>query len=266
MSKALTAHADALREAESRRAPLAPLSAADATLDIAAAYRIQRLNVEARVGEGAVVRGHKVGLTSRPMQELLGVTEPDFGTLLDTMFIEEGDPVPLDELIQPKVEAEIAWVLDRDLGGPGVTTAMAARAVAGALPALEVIDSRVADWEIHLVDTVADNASSGRVVLGGRITPLDGLDSRLLGMVVSRGGKVVATAAGAAVLGNPLRCVAWLANALGAMGVSLAAGDVVLSGALHAAFEVGEGDVVRADIGRLGSVSARFANRDGAES
>jgi 2-keto-4-pentenoate hydratase len=204
------------------------------------------------------LRGRKVGLTSRPMQQLLGVGEPDFGALLDDMFVEEGDPVTLDQLIQPKVEAEIAFVLREPLAGPGATTAGALHAIEGAMPAIEVIDSRVEGWQIDLVDTIADNASCGRVVLGGRLTPMAGFDLRLIGMVLSRNGEVAATGAGAAVLGNPARCVVWLANKLATFGTRLEAGDVVLAGALHPALPVTAGDVVVAEFDRLGSVTATF--------
>lgn len=256
-------HADALRTAERERRPIAPITASDASLTVADAYAIQTLNVDRRLADGAVVRGRKVGLTSRAMQEMLGVSEPDFGALLDDMFVEEGDDVRLEELLQPRVEAEIAFLLEHDLTGPGVTAATAARSVAGALPALEIIDSRIADWRIGLVDTVADNASSARAVVGARVVPLADLDLRLEGMVVSRNGLVADTGAGAAVLGNPLRCLAWLANRLGAFGTSLRAGDIVLAGALHRAFDVAGGDVVRAEFTHLGAVTARFTHANG---
>jgi 2-keto-4-pentenoate hydratase len=139
-----------------------------------------------------------------------------------------------------------------------VTSADALRAVAGALPAIEIIDSRLADWKIKLPDTIADNASSARVVCGGRLTPVDDLDLRLLGMVLTVNGAVAATGAGAAVLGNPIRCIAWLANKLGEFGVPLRAGDLVIAGALHAALPVAAGDSVHAEFAELGAVTTRF--------
>ncbi len=256
----LTDLAARLRTAEETREPIAPLTAEDASLTVADAYRIQQINVHHRKEEGGLVRGRKVGLTSVAMQRQLGVGEPDFGAIFDDMLIEEGDPVPVSELIQPRIEAEIAFVMESDLQGPGVGAADALRAVAGAMPALEIIDSRVADWKIKLPDTVADNASSARVVCGGRLTPIDGLDLRLLGMVVSVDGAVAATGAGAAVLGNPIRCVAWLANKLGEFGVPLRAGDVVLAGALHAALPVAAGVSVHAEFAELGGVTTRFGD------
>lgn len=254
----LAALAESLRVAEATRVPIGPLTASHPELTVADAYRIQQINVHLRKEQGGLVRGRKVGLTSAAMQQQLGVDEPDFGAIFADMLIEEGDAVPVGELIQPRIEGEIAFVMESDLQGPGVSSADALRAVAGALPALEVIDSRVADWKIKLPDTIADNASSARVVCGGRLTPIDDLDLRLVGMAFSHNGAVVATGAGAAVLGNPIRCVAWLANKLGEFGVPLRAGDLVLAGSLHAALPVAAGDTVHAEFAELGSVTARF--------
>ena len=251
--------ADRLWQAEVECLPVAPLTDEWAQLTAEDAYAIQGHNVERRVTAGAVVRGHKIGLTSRAMQRLLGVDEPDFGVLLDDMFIEEGDEVPFDALVQPRVEAEMAFILDRDLTGPGVTTVHALRAIAGVLPAIEVVDSRIADWRIALADTVADNASSGRVVLGGRLTPVTALDLRLAGVLFFRNGVAIESGAGAAALGNPARCVAWLANTLGRLGSGLRRDDVVLSGALHRMVPVRPGDVFRARFAHLGAVTARFS-------
>jgi 2-keto-4-pentenoate hydratase len=250
--------ADRLDGAERTRAPIEPLTDVEPGLSIEDAYAIQSINVERRVGEGRVVRGRKVGLTSKPMQQLLGVDEPDFGVLLDHMFVEDGDEVRLSSLLQPRVEAEIAFVLDRDLAGPGVTTTNALAAIRSVLPSIEIVDSRVKDWKIKLVDTVADNASSGRLVIGGTLTPLAGLDLRLVGVVVSRNGQMIDTGAGAAALGNPARCVAWLANKLASFGQGLKAGEIVLPGALHKMVPVAPGDTFRAEFAHLGVVTARF--------
>jgi 2-keto-4-pentenoate hydratase len=150
--------------------------------------------------------------------------------------------------------------METDLAGPGVTTAKALTAIAGALPAVEIVDSRVADWKIKLVDTVADNASSGLLVLGGRMRKVTDLDLRLIGVVVSRNGEMIDSGAGAAALGNPARCVAWLANKLGSFGAGLKAGDVILPGAVHRMVPVQPGDVFRAEFAHLGAVTARFSN------
>lgn len=257
-TRALAAHADALWEAERAGRPIAPLMNANRHLTISDAYAIQRHNVERRIAAGRVVVGHKIGLTSRAMQMMLGVDEPDFGAILDDMLVEEGDPIRFDSLLQPKAEGELAVVLDHDLVGPGVTIPVALRAIAGVLPAIEVIDSRIVDWRITLLDTVADNASSGRVVIGSRLTPLEGLDLRLVGAVLSLNGDVVETGAGAAALGSPIRCVSWLANKLGELGSGLRAGEIVMTGALHRAIDVAAGDVVTAEFGGIGSVTVRF--------
>lgn len=242
--------------------PVAPLTDRHPDLDVEDAYAIQTINIERRAAAGQRVVGRKVGLTSRPMQELLGVDEPDFGVLTDEMVVEDGDRVPMARLVQPRVEAELAFVMERDLAGPGVSTATALAAIGGALPAVEIVDSRVADWKIKLVDTVADNASSGMLVLGGRMRSVEDLDLRLLGVVVSRGGELLDTGAGAAALGNPARCVAWLANKLGSLGSGLRAGDVVLPGAVHKMVAVQPGDVFRAEFAHLGAVTVRFSKED----
>jgi 2-oxopent-4-enoate hydratase len=251
----LRAHAEALRRAELTRRPIAPLTGADPGLTAADAYAIQRLNAARRVEDGGVVRGRKIGLTSRPMQRLLGVNEPDFGVLFADMVLEDGDPVSLDQLIQPKAEAEIAFLLRERLAGPGVTSAGALQAVAGVLAAIEIIDSRIEGWKITLVDTIADNASSARVVVGGRVIAADALDLRLVGVVARRNGEVLETGAGAAALGNPLRCLAWLANKLAEGGEALQPGDLVLSGALHRAFDIAPNDVITVEVSGLGTVS-----------
>jgi 2-keto-4-pentenoate hydratase len=198
------------------------------------------------------------------MQRLLGVNEPDFGVLLDDMFVEDGDEILMEQLLQPRAEAEVAFVMGEDLTGPGVTTSNALAAIEGALPALEIVDSRVADWKIKLADTVADNASSGRVVIGGRLTPVTELDLRLVGVVVSRNGRLIDTGAGAAALGNPARCVAWLANKLATFGAGLRAGDVVIPGAVHRMVPVEPGDVFRAEFAHLGAVTVRFGHHGSA--
>ena len=251
--------ADRLRRAEVDRTPIDPITDDRQDLSVADAYAIQRHNIERRVAAGRVVRGRKVGLTSRAMQQLLGADEPDFGVLVDDMFVDDGDEVAPETMLQPRVEAEMAFVMARDLAGPGVTTADALTSIAGVLPAIEIVDSRIADWRIRLVDTIADNASSGRVVLGGRLTPVTALDLRLTGMLFYRNGVPSDSGAGAAALGNPARCVAWLANKLGALGSGLRRDDVVLPGALHRMVPVRPGDVFRAEFAHLGSVTTRFS-------
>ena len=251
--------ADRLWQAEVDGVPIDPVTDSWPNLSVDDAYAVQNHNVDRRVAAGAVVCGRKVGLTSRVAQEQLGVREPTFGALLDDMFVEEADEVALDALVAPRVEAEIAFVMAGDLAGPGVTTTRALAAIGGALPAIEVVDSRIADWRIRLPDTVADNASAARVVLGARITPVDSVDLRLVGVLFSRNGAPIDSGAGAAVLGNPARCVAWLANRLGALGSGLRGGDVVLPGALHRMVPVRPGDVFQAQFAHLGTVTVQFS-------
>jgi 2-oxopent-4-enoate hydratase len=253
--------ADELWEADRSAKPVTPLTERYPDLDLADAYAIQTINIDRRVAAGQRVIGRKVGLTSAPMQQMLGVDEPDFGVLTDEMFVEDGDLIALDRLVQPRVEAELAFVMETDLAGPGITTARALRAIAGALPSVEIVDSRVADWKIKLVDTVSDNASSGLLVVGGRMRKVEDLDLRLLGVAVYRHAELIDTGAGGAALGNPARCVAWLANKLGAFGAGLKAGDIVLPGAVHKMVPVMPGDVFRADFAHLGPVTVRFSTR-----
>ena len=250
--------ADELTRAAADRRPIEPLTDRHPDLVIDDAYAIQKRVIGARIDAGRRIVGRKIGLTSRPMQQMLGVDEPDYGVLLDDMFVEDGDLIDLGTLLQPRVEAELAFVMARDLIGPGVTTANALAAIGGVFPAIEVVDSRIADWRIRLVDTVADNASSGLLVMGGRLRNVTELDLRLVGVVVSRGGEMIDTGAGAAALGNPARCVAWLANKLAAFGDALNAGDVILPGAVHRMVPVRPGDMFRAEYAHLGAVTARF--------
>jgi 2-keto-4-pentenoate hydratase len=237
---------------------ITPITQTHPDLTVGDAYQIQLINTRHRLDEGRTIRGRKVGLTSRPMQQMMGVDEPDFGVLFDDMFVEDGDAIDMAELVQPRVEAEIAVVLSRDLCGPGVSTTAALSSVELAFPSLEIIDSRISDWKIGLVDTIADNASSARVVVAGHGVRIDEIDLRLVGMVLRVNGELVDTGAGAAVLGNPLRCVAWLANKLSEVGEQLKAGEVVLAGALHRAVPVKAGDSVVAEFDRLGTVHTRF--------
>jgi 2-keto-4-pentenoate hydratase len=248
----------ALLEAARDRRPIAPLTERWPAMDAEDAYRIQQHIVRARLDEGETIVGYKVGLTSRAMQELLGVDRPDYGPILSTMLVSDGDGVPAADLIQPRVEAEIAFVLAQGLEGPGLTAIDVLRATAGVTAAIEVIDSRIEGWRIKLADTIADLASSARVVLAGRLVPIDGIDLRLVGCTVKRNGEVVATGAGAAALGNPAHAVAWAANTLGALGVRLEPGHVIMPGALHAAVPAAAGDVFTATFDRLGPVTVRF--------
>ena len=192
--------ADRLWTAEAERRAVRPLTDDRPDLSVEDAYAIQHSNVQRRVEAGSVVRGRKVGLTSRAMQDLLGVSEPTFGVLLDDMFVDEDSEIGMDSLVAPRVEAEIAFTMGSDLSGPGVTTTQALSAIDGVMPALEIGDSRIADWRLKLPDTVADNGSAGRVVVGRRTTSVAGLDLRLLGMLFYRNDVPIDSGAGAAAL------------------------------------------------------------------
>lgn len=253
----LTSAAEALITAYATRCPIPPLVETIASLTVRQAYDIQLEQVERWAEGGRVVRGHKVGLTSAVMQRQLGVNQPDYGHLFADMFRLASTPIDIDEFICPRIEPEIAFVLKRDLSGPNVTVAEALRAVDYVLPALEIIDSRIVDWRITLCDTIADNASSAAVVLGTKPTKIDRLDLRLAGCVLDIGGEVVATGAGAAVLGAPLNALVWLANVLGDLGIWLEAGSVVLPGSLTESIPIAPG-CVSASFTDIGSVTALF--------
>jgi 2-keto-4-pentenoate hydratase len=254
----IRAFADELHAAERDRKQIAAFSSR-ATLTPEDAYAIQLANVARRQAAGEKVVGKKIGLTALAMQKMLGVDQPDFGHLFENMRIEDGAECKIGELIQPRVEAEIGIILGRSLRGPGLTDLDVLNATAALVPTLEIVDSRIENWKIKFVDTVADNGSSARFVVGTKRTPPVGIDTRTVGTVFEKNGELVGTGAGAAVLGaNPFRAVAWLANTLAGAGLELNAGDVIMPGALCAMVPVLPGDVASADFGPLGTVSVRF--------
>lgn len=240
------AAASALAAAARDRVPIAPLSETWPGFDVDDAYAVQTLFVAGRAEAGARTVGWKVGLTSLAMQRQLGVDQPDFGPLLDDMEISTGGEVPAASLIAPRIEGEIAFRLGSGLEGPGVDRDGAAEAVEVVLGALEVIDSRIADWRIALPDTIADHASCARFVLGESGVPLDRLDLPSVELVLTVDGDEAGRGTGSAILGDPLLALAWLANTLGAYGRELRAGDVILAGAVHAAVPLRAGTHVRA--------------------
>lgn len=256
--KRLKKIAELLLRAEIEKIPIPPLTETDPDINVEDAYQIQLRLIEFKKASGRVVVGKKIGLTSLAMQAMLGVKEPDYGHILSDMLVMEGEKIKLSDLISPRIEGEMAFILNEDLPGPGVTVAQVLRGSAGIVPALEIIDSRIRDWKIKLPDTVADNASSARVVLGGRIISPYNIDLRTVGMVMEKNGEIMATAAGAAVLGHPAQAVAWLANKLATYGISLRKGEIVLSGSLTAALPIAPGDFFCADFGPLGSVKIKF--------
>jgi 2-keto-4-pentenoate hydratase len=251
--------ARSLRDAARSGNFIAPLRETFAQMTAADAYAIQRANTEHRVHEqGRRIVGCKIGLTAKAVQAQLGVDQPDFGMLFDDMGFGDGEPVPMQALQQPKIEAEVAFVLGRDLDMENPGHADVIQAIDHLLPALEIVGSRIADWNIRFVDTVADNASSGVYVLGGTPKRLRDVDLGLCGMVMTRRGEPVSAGAGAACLGNPINAVVWLARTMAAVGQPLRAGHVVLSGALGPMVAVNAGDVFETRINGLGSVKAVF--------
>ncbi|WP_039050863.1 2-oxopent-4-enoate hydratase [Comamonas thiooxydans] len=249
---------DELYEALSQRRVLEPLSTRYSDISIADAYAVQQHMLARRIAAGERVVGKKIGVTSKAVMDMLGVFQPDFGWLTDGMVFNEGEAVSASSLIQPKAEGEIAFLLKKTLQGPGVTAADVLAATEGVMACFEIVDSRIRDWKIKIQDTVADNASCGVFVLGDRLVDPRDVDLATCGMVLEKNGEIVATGAGAAALGHPANAVAWLANTLGAHGIALEAGEVVLSGSLAAMVPVKAGDNLRVTIGGIGSCSVRF--------
>lgn len=241
--------------------PCAPVRDLIGSDDEVAAYRVQQRLTEARVAAGATITGRKIGATSKAVQDQLGVDQPDFGVLFDDMVCVEDQPVPMDRLLQPKVEAEIAFVLAEDLADGDLDVAQCRAAVAYAVAALEIVDSRIAGWDITFGDTVADNASSGLYVLGAERRTLDDVEPRDVEMRMCIDSEAVSTGSGDACLGDPLVALSWLALKAREFGEPLRAGQVILSGALGPMRSVEPGAHVTVDISGLGSVSARFDNR-----
>ncbi|KFX63958.1 2-keto-4-pentenoate hydratase [Burkholderia sp. K24] len=249
---------DELFNALVKREVVTPLTERGFALSIEDAYHIQQRLIVRRLETGEKVVGKKIGATSKVVQNMLGVQQPDFGYLLSGMLYNDGDSVPTNTLIQPKAEGEIAFILKHDLIGPGVTGADVLRATESVMPCIEIVDSRIKDWKIKIQDTVADNASCGVFVLGDRAVDPRNVDLGLCGMVLEKNGEIVGTGAGAAALGHPVNAVVWLANTLGRFGIPLKAGEVILSGSLAALIPVRAGDSLRVAIGSIGGCSVRF--------
>ncbi|MYL32109.1 2-keto-4-pentenoate hydratase [Pontibacillus yanchengensis] len=235
-----------------------PLTALKQDLTIDEAYQIQLRIIQHKVERGAHIVGRKIGLTSLAMQELLGVDEPDYGHLLDNMVVENGGQIPQGKVLQPKTEGEIAFVLKEDLRGPNVTVEDVLNATNYVVPAIEIVDSRIADWNITLQDTIADNASSGLYVLGHQKVAVEDVDLAEIQMELFKNGELMNTGKGSAALGNPAKCVAWLANKLFEYDSSLKSGEVILSGALSSAVNAIAGDEFTVRMDQLGDVSVTF--------
>lgn len=251
-------YANELLKAEETRQTVVALTDRDEHLTVEDAYHIQLEIVNLKLAQGRKVIGKKVGLTSVAMQKMLNVNEPDYGYLLDDMRVENGSTVKIDSMISPKIEAEIGFILKDDLVGPNITYLDVMMATKYVVPTLEIIDSRVEDWKIKLIDTVADNGSSAKVVVGDKLTNLDGVDLRTNSMVLFKNDELMATGAGAAALGHPAHAIAWLANKLHEFGITLKKDELILPGALSGAVPVSHGDSIEARFGALGSVIVHF--------
>ena len=257
-------YGDELYDCWRTRRTVAPLREREPDITIGDAYRIQERFVARRVAAGETIVGKKIGATSKPVQDFLGVYQPDFGMLTSGMVYREGDTIDLSTLIQPKAEAELAFVLKADLKGPGITAMDVIRATDYVLPCFEIVDSRITAWNIKIQDTVADNASCGVYVLGKTKGDPRRLDITLAGMVLEKNGELFSTGVGAAVQGSPANAVAWLANTLGELGIPFKAGEVILSGSQSALVPVADGDELVCTVGGLGSCRVKFSGRSAA--
>jgi 2-keto-4-pentenoate hydratase len=255
----IAAAATRIRDAYASATPCAPVRTLIGDANVAAAYAVQDHNTERWLADGRRLVGRKIGLTAKSVQKQLGVGEPDYGMLFADMAVADGEEVAPDALLQPRVEGEVAFCIGRDLLDPQMTMADIIGAVEYAVAAIEIVGSRIERWDIRITDTVADNASSGRYVLGNEPHRLRDFDTRLCGMVMERHGEQVSLGAGAACLGNPLNATLWLARKMASVGRALHAGDIVLSGALGPMVAAKGGDVFDLRINGLGSVRAAFA-------
>jgi len=254
-------YGDELYQAFVSRRVIAPLLSREPQIRIEDAYRIQERFIARRLAAEETIVGKKIGATSKPVQDFLGVYQPDFGMLTSGMVFADGDTLDLGQMIQPKAEAELAFVLKHDLKGPGITAMDVIRATDYVVPCFEVVDSRIRDWQIKIQDTVADNASCGVFVLGTTQGDPRRLDITLAGMVLEKNGEVFSTGVGAAVQGSPANAVAWLANTLGELGIPFKAGEVILSGSQSALVPVADGDELVCRVGGLGSCRVKFSGR-----
>lgn len=254
--------AQLLLQAEQEVKPVPQLDKTFPGMDITDSYAIQKEVLAAKLATGSQLRGHKIGLTSKAMQAIQGINEPDYGYLLDDMFFSDGETIPVDRFIVPRVEVELAFILNKPLKGANVTLQDVLRATEYVQPALEIVDGRTM-YPRRIVDNIADNAASAGIILGGRpVRPMD-IDLRWVGCLLYRNGVIEETGVSAGVMGHPARGVEWLAKKLAAFNTSLEAGSVILAGSFTRTVPVRSGDTIHADFGELGSVSAYFENAGG---
>jgi len=249
-----------LYEARATQQPIAPFTDTDPSLGAAEGYAVQRELTALLLADGDSVVGYKAGLTSAPMQQMFGVDTPDFAPVFASTLHADGAVLDRDAFIAPKVEAEIVFRLATPLTGPGVTVEQARAAIGEVAAGLEIVDSRIADWRIRLADTIADLASNGAAVLGPWVEAAPDTDYKQLGVTLRCNGEVVATGTGAAALGDPVAVVAWLANVFGEHGITLEAGHLVMTGALHAAVPLERGDTCTAEFDELGAITVHASS------
>lgn len=259
MKKIIKEAAERLRVAADTQTPCNPVRDLLGTEDLELAYVVQDISTDRRVKEGARIVGSKIGLTSVSVQKQLGVDQPDFGVLFDNMEVKNGLEVNFSELMQPKVEAEVSFVLGKDLNFSSIGSADVMSAINYAVASIEIVGSRIKNWDIKITDTIADNASASHFVLGHRPRKLTDLDMTALAMTMEVNGEKVSEGNGAACMGSPVNAVVWLANKMAALGRPLKAGDIVMSGALGPMAPVKPGDEVVANIEGLGRVSVNFS-------
>lgn len=247
--------AEIIRQAEEKRIPCRPVRNYLADKDVTAAYEIQKINIAYKLQQGQTIVGKKIGLTSEKVQAQLGVSQPDFGILLDRMHIENEGEISFNELMQPKAEAEIAFVLKANLIGDHIEMHDVMVAIDYALPAVEIVGSRIENWDIQITDTIADNASSSHFVLGNSKKKLGEIDLENCRMTLLQNNQIASEGVGKACLGNPLNAVLWLAQKMNQLGNPLKKGEVILSGALGPMVEIRQNDHIYAKIEGLGEVS-----------
>ncbi len=227
-------------------------------MDLSTAYQVQEINTKRKLNNGAQIVGYKAGLTSNAVQQQLGVDQPDYGILFDEMNVAQGTEISAAQVMQPKVETEIAFIMSDDLNSEQLNSADIIASVDYALASFEIVGSRVSNWDIKIYDTIADNASSGVFVLGEQARKLEEFDLLGCQMVMQRRGEIVSTGSGAQCLGSPVLAALWLAKTMASVGRPIKKGDIILTGALGPMVSVAPGDVMQAEIGGLGSVSATF--------